>query len=248
MNAKTVMAIVLLGAITCPGWAVTYFENDFNGPSASLGPNLTDPNVFTVQNDQAEYTANFYPIRRGYIKTVESDYNTADFVYEITVNISGNDDYSRDMFVGIGDGESSGEGDGVPLNGVWVRFYAGQYNDGRIGLYTSQNGTGTYIAYFGGGRRFTETSGSTHKIRFSYLQSTESLVIAIDEDWDGISPFEINSDINYYLPSFMDDTNSRLFAGAGRNNSSFDDFSVTPEPTTMLILVSGGICAVLRRK
>jgi|GEM_PF-6559240 len=180
-----------------------YFDEDFSDDTAN--PNVTGWQSFAVTNGILRLAPDAGA--RGYIRTVNSDYNTRDFVAELTLTCK-----SDILHFGIGQ-----RGENEPDNSVTFRIHP-LVHEGQIRVRTAQT-------EFNIGRVF---SAGPHRVRIRKLRN--AITFALDERYDG--NFEADMSVTFAdlaeVGSFLNDKNSRIFFSTSRPEEELDDFFIRP--------------------
>ncbi len=157
---------------------------------------------------------------RKYLRTQKSDYDTADFVAEVSVFTAGNDNYN---YFGLGSGTLSSFNN--PYGGASVVF-EGNYFGGDAGN-TIDNGAA--VASISG----IFTSNQTHRIRLAWNATAKTATFSVDQNYTS-GPFVADftfAPIDASNNGF-NGTNGRLFFGGAETSGGFgvvyDDFTVQP--------------------
>ena len=208
--------------------AATFFTEDFSDANSLPGPNLqfsTDGDNATFDGSVATFPAgtggpgNAY---RSYLKTVDNDYQTVDFVAEITVTMN-TTDYKSFSFFGMGVGEPLGAAFSNEPRTAPARFIRASPRP-QFG-----NSTGLW-----NGSGFTDadpnTAGTgTHRLQISWDATLNQLTAAIHQNYAG-GPFVASHTMGPVSdPNFLG--SGHIFFGSD-NGVTFDDLSIVPEPTT----------------
>ena len=180
-----------------------YFDEDFSDDTAN--PNVTGWDSFAVTNGVLRLASDAG--NRGYIRTVNSDYNTRDFVAELTLTCK-----LDILHFGIGQ-----RGENEPDNSVTFRIHP-LVHEGQIRVRTAQT-------EFNIGR---VVSTGPHRVRIRKLR--HAITFALDERYDG--DFEADMSVTFAdlaeVGSFLNDRNSRIFFSTSRPEEELDDFFIRP--------------------
>jgi hypothetical protein len=214
------------------------FTEDFSNAASLPGPFLEQSAGGTPATfDGAvatfpDLTPAWPPPGRSYLRTIDDDYNTVDFVAEITVTI-----FNGQFFDG-GDGLVwFGMGIGEPnpsfFNGpsvipcLFMRPSPDNFHSGVVVV--NDNGLETHFP--------TVLAGTgTHRLQMSWDATLQEMTFAIHEDFAGgpfvasisFGPFD-GSDNGYNA------TNSRIFFG-GTSGTIYDDLAVQTSPPPPVIV------------
>ncbi len=208
------------------------FEEDFSG---TVITNLEDEdNAYTVSGGKIKNTASTSVNDRHYIRTHVTDYNTVDFVAELTFTLT-NDTGDMLHFFGLGAGIPDLNATDEPATGAYFRIHSPNTVSGRVDAsfrnltFAGSDG----LANIG---QMTN-SGGTHRARLA--KSGNELTFSMDVNFDGIdddgdgSVFDAAftytvADLTAATAApFLDNTNSRIFFGTASRIDTFDDFKVT---------------------
>jgi hypothetical protein len=169
----------------------------------------------------------FDPYSRGYLRTIDGDFNTVSFTADIVVTVvsprHGNGDGIT--FVGIGDGVPSGwYGEPSSNAAVYARLMPSDFFGPNVEFTTSIGG-GTSATYAPG-----QAGDGTHKVRISWNKSTSEVTISIDSNWvpgTAFTPDATSGPIS--AAGLFDGTNAHIFFG-GAGSATFDDLHVVVAP------------------
>jgi hypothetical protein len=187
---------------------------------------------------------------RNYMRTVASDYATVDFVAEITMELTSNDQAS---FFGLGAGETAlfGTPDWSSQTSS-ASFWPEPSND-KITVFRTANDVNAFVD-----KPVPGFEPGVHRLRMSFDATTGFLVGSIDLNYAG-GPFSADATTVPIAtkagasPLFAADgwpsEPSRVFFG-GDDGVIFHDLtiSVVPEPTTAGLLIIGAVAALRRRR
>ena len=179
---------------------------------------------------------------RGYVRTIDTDYNTVDFIFEGTLDILDGVGPSGVGIFGLGTGEPDATVFGIPqIPNVHAEFGPDGFANGFVGLnddHTRESGL------LGQGTGWD----GVHRVRLTWTAATSTALFEVDQDYAG-GP--ITADYTYTIGNAADNgfdaSNSRLFFGGG-DGVVWDDISVIPEPATATMLLLGLGALLLRRK
>ena len=249
MNLVMVMLMVCM--VSSLAQAATYVSENFN--DGSLDAALTDPQAsWDYSNQEAELR---YPVGGAYgylgffdmIQTVDHDWNTNDFIMEVSWDYAaGSDPGFESVFIGIGDASSSGSPYGTSI------AYGVQITRTEMYEYIS---TGSAAIYVGDGiTAMSDISAGVTRLRATRVG--EDITWELDAGYNGTFAADYTRTNTNISGLFNNDgTNSHLFFGAGKKwfdpgLVSFDDLAITavPEPATMALLAIGGVMALRRKR
>lgn len=219
--------------------AATSFTEDFSG--VSLNSNLIVPSnyIFGSNSSPLGVAQNNTNIRR-YITTSDTDYNTVDFLYEITFSMNG-PTAAQAVFFGIGSAIPDGSFFDEPHTSIYYRSFPNDFDGGNLALFTS-NSSGNHTTVPIG-----SPGNGLHRARLEKIGNT--LTFSLDEAYTGVFSANYSSVRDITTFPFLDSSNSRLFFGVQGANATFDDVAVTvPEPSSVLLLGLAGVMCVTRRR
>jgi len=244
-----VLALAFLPLSAAEGSSLFFSEN-FN--TTTMSGDLTAPAGWTSGTDSspadvAQNNSGF----RTYVSTVATNYNTVDFVYEISFTVAGGGGGGI-AYVGIGSGLPDGGFYDEPSTAFYLRQSPSDFGNGftgtTIGLPDGTHNEST-IADPGPG------DGTTYRAQIQKLGNL--VTIGLDTNYTTgpfLATYSVTKDLLTDL-SFLDSTNTRLFFGTEISSTTFDDLSITgsvPEidPAGMgavLALVTGALGLLERR-
>ena len=221
------------------------FQEDFNG---TVITNLQDAdNAYTVSGGQIQNTTSTDLGDRHYVRTHVTDYNTVDFVAELTFTLTddtGNMLHFFGLGPGIPDTSSTDESTGAYLR---IHSPGTASPPGRVDVFVRDIGSGSGIDSIQTIGQMTN-SGGTHRARIE--KSGDQVTFSIDVDFDG-SVFA--ADFSHTITDltaptaapFLNDTNSRIYFGTASGVDTFDDFkvaaTVTEDTTAPVVTVPNAI-------
>ena len=234
MKIKYTIVTAILGLVTASANAATSFTDDFaNGTFPDTNLTSAAPADWTESGGVIKSVSN----TRGFVATVDTDYNTVDFIYEITVANQG----SRTFF-GIFDAVAGPTSFGAPTgDSIYIETLNDSIKiaggDGGTGLVTQQADYADPVL------------GST---RLRMTKTGNNVQFFTDTEYTG-GPFSADTtsdvfDLTTVTPT-LDNTNARLFFG-GDHQYEWDDMSVTvvPEPSSLGLIALGMMGIVIRRR
>ena len=225
--------------------AAASLTETFSGPT--LGPSLELSTTGTFgYNGVASNTSN----SRQYIRTVETDYQTADFTLSVTYTVPASGGGAGMAFIGFGSGTPDSGFYGEPLQSLYFRNAPDNFAGGL--LQPSINSSSGHVAEL---TILGYPSSGTHRAQLTKVGDT--ITFSLDAHSTGgtftadyTSSFSQSTNL-----SFLNSTNSRLFVGSEGSGVTFDSFVVTtsaiPEPGTYAAfagLAALGLAAYRRRR
>ena len=197
-------------------------DEDFSG---SLSSDLQDADsAYTLAGGTISKTIFNNGSDRHYIRTVATDFNTVDFVAELTFTTTAGQGTMIHYF-GLGPGIQ-----GIDFNespGVTFRIHSSDTVGGRVDAGV-RFPVGTFTGTLGIGN--ITTSGGTHRAQIT--KSGNQVDFAIDVDFNGTFTPDITSQIADLAAAapFLNNTNSRIFFGTASATDVFDDLLITVTP------------------
>ncbi len=209
--------------------AATLFVEDFNG--GTIGSNLqqmdTDGTGLIVENGSVRGQWGY----RRYVATVDSDYNSGDWVFEIDVNAQHTGSGEGIAFIGFGSAGRNTSFYNVPtFDNSYLQLGEGG-GGGAINFSSPAVGTQYNWGILGG-------NGLKH-IRIT--KSGNNLTYEVDTDYAGVFSADWIKTIDITDAGYAyNSSNSRLFFGTYSNGTHFDNFylSNTPKPDVTVPAVS----------
>ena len=178
---------------------------------------------------------------RNHIHSIDDDYNTVDFIAEVTVDFS----VGGRLFMGIGGGEIGAYGtpDWDITDSGWLEL--GQY--GLSNTFTYNLGNGGPNGPVGAG---VSVSGPQVRVQMAYEAATGMLSYVIDDAYTGgpvVAEYAIPGiDMSAF---FTDGEVARVFVGGGSGVILRDlEVTVIPEPASLALLTLGALVVVRRQK
>ena len=248
VKVNLLTALLISGAMTADA-IPTSFTEDFS--SATVNPNLIAPTefVFGPNSSPAGVAQNPSGTRR-YVTTTATDFNTVDFIFQITIHVS-TPTATQTPFVGFGSGLEDPNFFFEPHTSAYLRQFPDDFESGQLRLTVS---SGAQVPPNQPPESIiSPTPGPGNGTHRAQIQKTGDLVtFSLDENYTGVfmpdysTTLSMTSDL-----SFLDDSNSRLFFGVQSGATTFDDLSiaVVPESSNTAVLMACGIlcCAGFRR-
>ncbi len=207
---------------------------------------------------------------RNYIRTADTDYHTASFTAEITVQAAvgdGEHGNSSQFYFGLGTG-------GIGKYGVPDRPDAREDTADSVMLIVNASDDDTAdrlalgIADDGSWNDDdelldpypTSVSTSTHRLRMEYDADNKQIRFSVDFDYSA-GPFASDFASGWKDVSSLADSSgwgggeaASIFFGGDSDDGNLDeptyawDFTVVPEPATLTLLTLGGLGALVRRR
>ena len=158
--------------------AATFFDEDFNTLAGLPGPNLEQAlggSAATFSSSNATFPGGS-GADRSYLRTVDDDYNTVDFIAEVTVTV--NSTASGIIFFGFGQGDRLSSASQEPRSGshIFMSGYPDDFAAGRFGLVDNDIDTQYDADHVGTG---------THRLRMTWDSTLEQLTLEIHQDYAG---------------------------------------------------------------
>jgi len=207
------------GAVS-PGY--TSIVDGFAGPG--LAPGLEDPDAaFVIAGDARRKTSSNRDDRH-FIRTVATDFNRRDWVFEVTATLGGGLD---NVFVGFGIAvPDPAVGPGAPLGSLYVTLHEPNLVGGRMDVGYPR--PGLQDVWFNGTSMdgvLNATAGA-HRIRVEKVGTRITFSVDLNRSGAFVAESKVDlDDWRAYAP-FLDDTNSRLFFGNGTSGIVWDDLSI----------------------
>lgn len=266
-------AVVMTAALLTATWvsaATIGISEDFDDGAldASLEQNPAGTWAFSDDSDTLDPDEEAAPgSGRSYIRTLDSDYNTADFIAEITCTAF-NGSGAGIAFFGLGAGEPQDDFFDAPSAAITFENDPGNRQNGEASLVIydgdeEHQALGAPVTIMP--EKLTSFSGidpgnGTHRLRLS--KEGDLLTFEIDAHFaaDNNTPGDadggvFDSDGSYSISltdprlALLDDTGSRVFFGTqSGGNTSFDDLSITPEPSSPALLALAALGLIARRR
>jgi hypothetical protein len=224
------------------------FNEDFSNVASLPGPFLEQsvggtPAIFdgTVARFP-DLTPSWPPPGRSYLRTIDDNYNSVNFIAEITVTMFNGkffDGGDGIVFFGMGVGEPNPSFFNEPsvTPSLYMRPAPDNWHLGLVSVH--DNGLQTHS--------LSDLAGTgTHRLQMSWDAILQEMTFAIHKDFTG-GPFVASSTFGTFDGSDngFNATNSRIFFG-GTSGTIFDDLTVqispVPEPTIIPIDIKPKSC------
>ena len=190
---------------------------------------------------------------RTYITTVATNYNTVDFIYEVSFTVAGGGGQGL-AYVGIGSGQPNSGFYDEPASAFYLRQSPTDFDRGSTG-YSIGLPNGTHV------ESPLANPGPGNGAYRAQVQKVGNLVtIGLDTNYTGgpfVATYSATKSMLTEL-SFLDSTNTRLFFGTASASTTFDNLSITgpgavpeidPAGTgSVLALVTGALGVIERRR
>jgi len=212
-------SLIFCAATACFG--ADYFATSFRkGPLDNHLEENTQPGIYVVQNGKL---INSKPDVLDFVRTVASNYNQADFVFELTIVAKNTNKQGNSITLGIGPGKP----------GLKKSIY--------MSLRPTSNGLIALSSYKYGWQWDSGHNAiglGTHRVRL--VHKNGELAFQVDKDYAG----QFGADYEYTVRSDLyglDNTKSHLFFGTNDANISLSALSITkslpapPQPKLKLI-------------
>ena len=212
-----------------------------NFSAATLSPSLEDFDVaYTIAGGKIRKTTFNNNSDRHYVRTVATDYNTVDFVAELTFTLT---DLPGGAFAIHYFGLGSGDPDPTFFNestGVYFRIHSSDQAGGQVDAVAKPpDGGFSPLGTFGIGN--ITSTGATHRARITKIGN--QVKFDIDVDFTGTFVSDMSSQITDLAAAvpFLNDTNSRIYFGTASAIDTFDDLTITVVETLFTDEVPLGI-------
>jgi len=215
-----------------------FFEENFD--SATPNPLREGYGAFTFVDGAVRTTGASSGNDRHYMRTVATNYNSLDFVYELTFTTTHQSRTSLN-FIGIGHGDRRPGGSfahNEPWNSLYLRIHTPNVQGGYIAV---ANAPVHDFARIG-----AIPVAGTHRSRIE--KRGNEITFSIDAHFDGTFAADMSytfDDVTAVAP-FLTDTDSHLFFGTAYPVDRFDDLRIIPEPSTLVLLCTGLVGLLLR--
>ena len=190
-----------------------YFADTFE--NVVPNPNLEGYGDFVIADGSIHLkTGDPNDLDRRYLRTALADYNTRDFVYELTFTSSSN----TITFVGLGLGDGTGVAYNEPGQSVTFRIHSPDVAGGKVVVNTNEGELEIGSIH----------SSGPHQARIE--KRGAKVTFSLDINYDGVfkaDMFHTYADIKSIGP-FLTADNSHLFFGSGSPGTNFDDFAAFP--------------------
>ena len=135
MKALVALFLVSFGKVMTCG--ASSFTEEFSG--ANINANLNFPSEFLFgPNASPSGTAQNPSGTRRYVSTVATDFNTVDFIFEITYSVGG-PTASQTPFVGFGSGLEDPNFFFEPHTSIYLRQFPEDFTSGQLRVTISAN-------------------------------------------------------------------------------------------------------------
>ncbi len=215
---------MVFGTIAWTARAAVVVTEDFSGPGLNPALEVTLPGAFEFGGTAVNVSDS-----RQYIRTVDADYLSVDFTFNVTYTVPANGGGAGIAFLGFGNGSGDPDFFDEPLLSLYIRNGPDDFGDGF--LQPSINSGGGMVNELDA---LGFPGGGTHRARLTRVG--DSIVFAFDEDSSSgtfVADYSRTFSVAADLP-FLTTSNSRLFVGSESSGVSFDQFNVTvsavPEP------------------
>jgi hypothetical protein len=236
----TIFAISL--AVLSPSEAAQSIVETFDGPSLNSGLELSVAGSYTLAGGQA--FNNSSPLRQ-YIRTVATDFRSADFTLLITYTVANNSASGGAAFIGIGGGMPDAGFYEEPLAALYFRHLPTDFASGIVNP-SINNGSGGVSELSSLGN----PGSGTHRAQLFKLGNT--ITYGIQQNYttgNFFADYSATFDLTESRFSFLNDTNSRLFFGGDNIQTKFDNVTIAvPEPSSALLIGLGGLGFLARRR
>lgn len=216
--------LVVFASLAGLARAAVVVTEDFSGPGLNPALEVTQVGAFEFGGTAVNVSDS-----RQYIRTVDADYLSTDFTFNVTYTVPENGGGAGIAFIGFGQGSADPSFFDEPLFSLYIRNGPDDFGDGFLQpSINSGSGTVNELDQLG------LPGAGTHRAQMTRVG--DSLVFAFDEDSSSgtfVTDYSRTFSISSELP-FLTTSNSRLFVGSENSGVSFDQFNVTvsavPEP------------------
>jgi hypothetical protein len=243
--------------------AATLLSTDFSG--TSLDSRLQQ--TFTTTGGYTLGGTAVFSGGRNYVGTVETDYAVANYSWTATIDVQHTNFASNQLFFGLGTGTTGtnmgaspfGEPQGTTA-GQAANFFSLQNTASSRSLITISKAASQ--AYFAGQQDFSDTqfntllgitggvqNGGYYRYFLDYNHLTNELTFSMSTltSFGGTAGTKTAFRTVSLAGDGYDATNGRIFFG-GDGNSTFDNFSIVPEPASGVLGLVGVSLICLRRR
>lgn len=243
--------------------AATMFSTDFTG--ASLDSRL-QRTFFTTGTYTQSGTAVFNG-GRNYVGTVDADYAVTSFSWTASIDVQHTNFTSNQLFFGLGTGTTGtnlsanpyGEPQGATAGEASNYFSMQNVSSSRSMITISKAAS---QGYWAGQQDFSDTqfntllgttggvqNGGYYRYYLDFNQSTNELTFSMSTltGFGGTAGTKTAFRTVSLAGDGYDSTNGRIFFG-GDGNSTFDNFSVVPEPASGMLGLIGFSLVVFNRR
>ena len=238
-GSKTRMTVFLIAVGVNLGtngaFAAVSFTDNFDGPA--FNPALEDRDGTYVFSGGSTHNAG----NRSYVRTVDGDFLTVDFVAEVTFTMDGGGGPGG-VFVGLGPADKDPTFFNEPLSSVYMLDHSEDFFITTITVVRSNaTADGTVLDHF----NWPSPLDGTHRVRIT--KAGDALTFAVDLFFVGSFAPEFSGTLSLAtdLP-FLTASNSHLFFGSEATSSLFLDMSVSVDcnsngiPDACDIMLPGG--------
>lgn len=255
------IACAISFSFVIPATAATLFASDFAG--ATLDSNLIRTSTGgTLTTGGGTIGTAVFSAGRNYVGTVDTDYATAGFSWTASIEVQHTGFSSNQLFFGLGSGIASSGASAEPQGataGEAANFFSMQDAGNSRSLIVMSKAFNQ--GYFGGQQNFSDTQFNTlmgttggvavnafYRYYLDYDNTTNNLIFSVST----LSGFggTAGPKVAFYTSSLTGEgftpTTGRIFFG-GDGSSTFDNFSIVPEPSVGMLGVLG-LLGLLRRR
>jgi hypothetical protein len=221
-----------LGTSTLPHpfcYATTLLTEDFS--SGTLPAWLEDPSAtYTISNGSIHGASTGNNTDREYVRTVDADFSTRDFVYMVTLGVG--QDYI--MFTGIGTGDPDATNFTAPYRAAYLQVHSPNVVSGRVDLVSHDQGNFTDVS----NQTMGNDTVANRRVRVIKLGGRTSF----EHGWPSTTPFVSNMQLAFgdlaTAAPYMTGTTSHLFFGGASPTQTWDDVVVATLRQQAVRLVS----------
>jgi hypothetical protein len=198
--------------------------------SENFNLNVPSPSVLEATGTAPSFingAVTFDAFNRGYLRTIDADFNTVSFTADIVVTVTSPHHGNGDgiSYFGIGDGQPAGSfGEPTSNAAVYARMMPDDFFGPEVELTTSVGGHTSATTAAG------EAGDGTHMLRIKWDHVTSELTFAIDTDWTPGTEFTPTAVMGpVAVPGLFNGSNAHIFFG-GAGNATFDNLHVVVSP------------------
>jgi hypothetical protein len=238
-RARTHTFAVAVALAAGTAQAADFFSESFSGPGLNAELQQTTAGAFTFNGVASNATGT-----RNFIRTVDTDYLSINFIASITYTVPETAGGNPIAFVGFGEGTPDTLRFREPLRSLYLRAAPDAFDAGALRpIINSAPGSAveqTPISNAAGG-----AGSGTHRVQISKFGNNLTFAFDLNSSSgafvsDVSKLFVISTDA-----PFLNTGNSRIFLGSQIAGTTFDSFTVVPEPATSWVVAPTGLALVL---